>query len=246
MSTRIRCWLPAIVAASMMGLSAPRPADAGVIPWAYNAIFGTGYSPAYYHPTYTSYGGYGYRGYSTYRVAYYRGCYKTYYPTYYAPSYCGTSCGCSVCSCNPCGCPRGGCAIGCCGSCVSCPATDSSSEGQFNPTPSSPPRTYSEEPESGSILPRGDGGFQTPLRGEGSGEASGREAFKTVPQRTTEDPQESDVRPLDLDAPIAHRVVPQRSRLIYVARYQAPQVARVDVRPQGWVPIPTGTKLASK
>lgn len=100
------------------------PADAGVIPWVYNAIFGPArngpygamygggayYGPRYYGRTYARYGGFdggcGYGGCGTPAYGY------SYGASYGVPVYGGYDLGCG--SCGTCG-SYGGCSTGTCG-----------------------------------------------------------------------------------------------------------------------------------
>ena len=101
-----------------LALGSGSSADAGLIPWSYNALFG--YGPAY--PQYAYYGGYGY-GYDagpvTYSASYggYTSSCCGQAVTYYGPAPAGCCGSCNSCgSCGSCG----TCATGNCGSCSTC------------------------------------------------------------------------------------------------------------------------------
>ena len=106
----------AFVLASVLGASCPSASEAGVIPWAYDAVFGpvgslrgSNYTP--YYAGYSGYTGASYQpaaystGYAT------NGCSSCQQSSYYASAY--DSCGCSPCGSN---CSSGGCASGNCAS----------------------------------------------------------------------------------------------------------------------------------
>ncbi len=243
--------------------------QAGIIPWAWNALFGPpgGYYGSYYGPApvYTS----GYYGYGT--TSYYGG-YSSGYGSCCSP--CGSSCSpCGSC-CSPCGsscyscagsscatCSGGTCASGVCSNTYVAPST-----GQPAPDSgiqSGPPPTFDND--SGAV----DEGFRP--RNEGTNDSStpdnfSTEAFRpdgteiTVPQRTpapTEDAvdavegaQEAGTGQLPIlrfDSKVTWRVVPKRERLSLRANFVAPVLvrSRVDVN-SDWVSMPTGTAIVKK
>lgn len=102
--------------ACVLGTSCPSPSEAGVIPWAYDAIFGPVGSlhRSYYQPYYAGYSGYTGASYqpAAYTTGYAtNGCSSCQQSSYYASAYNG-------CGCSPCGsaCSSGGCASGNCAS----------------------------------------------------------------------------------------------------------------------------------
>lgn len=106
-----------------LALGSGSSADAGLIPWSYNALFG--YGPAY--PQYAYYGGYGYGyGYDagpvTYSASYggYTSSCCGQAVTYYGPAPAGCCGSCNSCgSCGSCGtCATGN--FGSCGGCSTC------------------------------------------------------------------------------------------------------------------------------
>ncbi len=118
----------ALLLACVVGTGFPSTSDAGVIPWAYDALFGPVGSlrRSYSTPYYTGYSGYsGYSGYvgTNYQPAAYsygystNGCSSCQQSSYYSQAQSG--CGCSPCgsvygsSCGS-GCSGGGCASGNC------------------------------------------------------------------------------------------------------------------------------------
>lgn len=140
----------AFVLASVLGSSCPSPSQAGVIPWAYDAIFGpvgslrgSNYTP--YYAGYSGYTGASYQpaaystGYAT------NGCSSCQQSSYYASTYNG-------CGCSPCGsaCSSGGCASGNCAS-GNCTANSIPTEGL---TPVADPNNYGRGTSSNGIESR--------------------------------------------------------------------------------------------
>lgn len=176
MRMRVSSWF--LVVCCTVGLisGVTTQADAGIIPWLYDAVFG---------PNYASYGG----GYS----AGYAPSYGGYSASYggYASGYsygnmgygnCGTSaCGSGSCaptsayygygscasSCSPCGpssCPGGNCDAGS-QSTYRSPASKATGK---VPTPvETTPRTYAEPPVESTAPPADGGGFDQPTDGSG-------------------------------------------------------------------------------
>ena len=106
----------AFVLACAIGTSCPSSSDAGVIPWAYDAVFGPvgSMQRSYYTPYYAGYSGYTGASYqpAAYSTGYAtNGCSSCQQSSYYASAY--DSCGCSPCGSN---CSSGGCASGNCAS----------------------------------------------------------------------------------------------------------------------------------
>ena len=182
--------------------------QAGIIPWAYDVIFGPVHYPAY-----------GY-GYSEYRGTYSRPVYVR-SSQVYAPASYGYSSGCSTCatnsyapvsygcrtvvvapSCGPCGtvsyAPASGCLTGCAPAAATAPATNGKSA--WNSTkksaepgkdPALTPRTF-QNPERGAS-PAGatsNDGLETGIRSRGTraNENSDKEVEVNRPAPTTEEP----------------------------------------------------------
>lgn len=140
----------AFVLASVLGSSCPSASEAGVIPWAYDAIFGpvgslrgSNYTP--YYAGYSGYTGASYQpaaysyGYAT------NGCSSCQQSSYYASTYNG-------CGCSPCGsaCSSGGCASGNCAS-GNCTANSIPTDGL---TPVADPNNYGRGTSSNGIESR--------------------------------------------------------------------------------------------
>jgi hypothetical protein len=153
-----RSVLPALCATALLAAN-PQQGDAGLIPWVYNAIFGTGPMYAGYGPTYASYG-YAPSPWSASYASY------GYTPTYAYASYAPLAydpVACCAPACDPC-CPTA------CGPCSACPggacAYDAAPVGgTLTPQPDGsmgPPRTYIEEPPAGTSpsVPPADPGFR--------------------------------------------------------------------------------------
>lgn len=125
-----------LLAGLLAPMAASTPADAGVIPWAYDSVFGYGWGYGgwgYGAPYYGGYGGYG-MGYGAYPVSYAPPVYQTNYaPAYgYADySLSGGTYLADSCCCDPCstGCGTGGCGTSECGTSVK------SAKPEANPTP---------------------------------------------------------------------------------------------------------------
>ncbi len=107
------------VLACVLGTSCPSASEAGVIPWAYDAIFGPVGSlhRSYYQPYYAGYSGYTGASYlpASYTSGYAtNGCSSCQQSSYYASTY--GNCGCSPCGslCSSGTCSGGNCASGNC------------------------------------------------------------------------------------------------------------------------------------
>ena len=151
--------LPVLCAVGVLAAN-PQGTDAGLIPWVYNAIFGTGPMYAGYGPTYASYG-YAPSPWSASYVS------AGYVPTYTYASYAPMAydpAACCPTACNPC-CPTTGC-----DPCAACPggvcAYDAAPVGgALTPQPDGamgPPRTYLDQPPTGTspATPPADNGFR--------------------------------------------------------------------------------------
>lgn len=108
----------ALLVACSVGVEIPSSSEAGVIPWAYDAVFGPvgSMQRSYYAPYYTGYSGYVGTNYQPAAYSYgyaTNGCSSCQQSSYYSANQSG--CGCSPCSSN-CGygCSGGGCASGNC------------------------------------------------------------------------------------------------------------------------------------
>lgn len=269
----LRSVLPVLCAIALLAAN-PQGAHAGLIPWVYNAIFGTGPMYAGYGPTYANYG-YAPSPWSANYVSY------GYAPSYgyasYAPvaAYDAGACCPPACPapCDPCAaCPGGACAYD-----AVPPA------GPLTPQPDGsmgPPRTYLDEPPMGTnpSPPPADNGFRrrapqqeqqedvfgdpgtTPPQADAFG-AEQSDLFK-VPESVIEQRRPAPaggpsvegigteglrVPPLGLDDRITWRSAPERTRLSVAASYATPVVARSKIDPNsGWTPVAAGTQLAKK
>lgn len=159
-----------VLAALLAPLGTHQTAKAGIIPWAYDSIFGYGWGHGYGMPYGGGYGGWGYGGYGAYNsypVSYAPAPYTTNYaPAYGYETYYGPSLADSCC-CDPCstGCSSGGCSTGGC-------ETTTKSEKQPTPVDSG----KKEKPKNAPVdefLPPQDG-TQPAGVGTGTGTGAGR------------------------------------------------------------------------
>ena len=252
--------LQALCATALL-VANPQGTDAGLIPWVYNAIFGTGPMYAGYGPTYASYG-YAPSPYSASYVSYgYAPAYS--YASSYAPvTYDAGACCPPACPapCDPCAaCPGG-----------VCPYDVAPMDGRLTPQPDGamgPPPTYLEDEPPGtnpSPPPADDFRRRAPQQEQNEdvfdsettppqadfGARSYSEqsdSFKlpesVIEQRRpapsggpdiegTETNGESlRIPPLGFDDKITWRAAPERTRLAVAARYATPVVARAKIEP---------------
>lgn len=233
-------------------------AQAGLIPWLYNAIF----SPVPY--------GYGYQaGYAPMTAGYPSTSYMM--PSYasYAPSF-----GACASACAPCAPCAGGIGVG--GACVGGACGTSYTPGPINPIPATneppladgPEPTYqpdsqsngsstdSTQPDEGfrsredSTEPYDTGAFRQPTGPLGPETTiRQREAAPTSPMDDDQDGNgaANDTTGPILDHLVTWRVAPAVKRLPIRAQFDNPLVAR---RPlpvnQGWEPAAQGTRIVSK
>lgn len=162
MKTSTLCLSVALALWATLGSEAPRAAEAGVIPWSYNAVFGygpifprrygytAGYAPMYGTPVYSSPMGWG-ANYGPGSAAWtpQMAPVTTYYgPAYYGGGVVNAGCGCNPCgysACDPC---AGNCPGGDCSTNTSTYSPDPQQEGNgtevtptFKPTPVEETRT---------------------------------------------------------------------------------------------------------
>ena len=140
----------AFVLACAIGTSCPSSSEAGVIPWAYDAVFGPVGSlrGSNYTPYYAGYSGYTGASYlpAAYSYGYAtNGCSSCQQSSYYASAY--GSCGCSPCGSN---CSSGGCASGNCAS-GNCTANSVPTDGL---SPVADPNNHSRGTNSSGIESR--------------------------------------------------------------------------------------------
>lgn len=226
-------------------------AEAGVIPWMYNAVFG--YGPVFggSHAAYPGWGGYGYgMGYSmTYPAG------PAYGPGYIAPSSpcgpggCGTStlnyapnlCDtCNPCVCDPCD-PCSPCGTGACGTGVNVPPP-SAVDSQPVPTPSPDQPSKSDDfgpsrlenrdvqpsPEESNAPPFGFEKPMTPAPGDPSEPAPMQpEGAETNPM----DAGDVKLEPLTIEVPVSSTLEPVRRRTGLTIGYRVPTVVRVAISP---------------
>src|SRR6185369_12573118 len=217
--------------------------EAGVIPWAYNAIFGPSYNGGGYYRGYYGGASYGPVGYSPMYGGCVTGACGT--STYYGPVAWG---GCCPTTCAPCssGCGPSGCggvattygSTGCTNSVTPAtsnppPGPPSTFEGDNSPRP---PRPASAEPGWDATKDRtgteGDQEFKSPKKGA---------TPPSIP------PDEAKGPILNLDEKVAWRPTATRERLPLKTGYanarvvHTPTYAKTD-----WVPVPSAAKVAAK
>lgn len=253
----MRQFFPRTFAAFALCLCLAPSAEAGLIPWTFDALFGPPGSLQQWwagYPNGNPYiGGYGGGGYGTMYGTGYRGWYGG---GYAAPNYGYSNCCAPVtanyysssygdCGCNPCG----GCSS-CSGGCASgtCASGDCGTGSNYSPepTPDATPRTFKKDDgtdtsddfrplqpreSNDEILPNpGSGNFQSPRPAPGEPGGGGDDILPRGVLRP--EAEGAYVKPIEVETTVAGSYQPQRHRIVMSAGYRLPTVARLEVTPK--------------